>query len=154
MLKMKMCGLWVVSLLFAITTQAAGLTQAEVETYLAKMDKAVQQRNVRAVSELMSDQADVVINLTLQGQSQVLSMTKEQYIEMLGQGWSAASDYSYQTSGVVIKINGDHALIFSQVHEKMTIQGQVISTSSKEEARVERVGGKLLATRIVAYTQL
>lgn len=149
----KICTLFV-SFCFFTASHAAGLTEKTVNDYLARVDGAISTLSVAQVGDALSDNVAITINVTAGGRQQVMKPSKQEYLQMLQQGWVAASNYKYHRSNTKIKITGDRAYVTSDVTESMVVQGQSISGKSKEETTIELVGGKPKATKIVAHTAM
>jgi len=94
------------------------------------------------------------MNITMEGQTQVMKPSKQEYITMLKQGWSAYENYTYSKSNVIIKIQEGKAIVTANIKETMTVQGQNLSGESQEIVTIEIVNGNLLITNVVGYTAM
>lgn len=133
---------------------AGDLNEAAVNNFLNKLDAAIEKLDVNGVAATMSDAVDIILNIDMQGQKQVMQLTKAQYVDMLRQGWAAYSNYKYSRSNVKVKMNGNSALVTADVSETMTVQGQTMTGNSKEEVTVELQNGQPVITKIVGYTSM
>jgi len=133
---------------------ATELTEAAVKNLIDKVDKATIALNTSGIAEALSNNVIIVMHVNVQGKDHTVTPTKEQYISMLEQGWTAYKDYKYSKSGMVITMQGSKAVVKSNIIETMTIKGKEISGSSKEEVTVEMVNGKPLVTKVVGYTDM
>lgn len=149
-------GIFVLLSLVAVTTSsyASELTKETVKQVISRVDNAVNDLNAKAVGEEMSSDVSITMNISIQGQTQIMKPSKQEYIAMLEQGWALYTNYKYNRSNMVIKIKSDKAYITADVQESMTIQGQNISGTSKEETIIELVNGKPLVTAVTAHTSM
>ncbi len=149
----KVCFL-AFSLFASAISFASDLTEESVKSLLSKIDNAVANLNAAEVSKALSDNVIITINITMQGQTQVMRPSKQEYIAMLEEGWSMYENYKYRKSNVKIKIQGSKAFVSADVRESMTVQGQNIAGESKEEITIELINGKPLITNMVGYTSM
>ena len=149
----KVCFL-AFSLFASAISFASDLTEESVKSLLSKIDNAVANLNAAEVSKALSDNVIITINITMQGQTQVMRPSKQEYIAMLEEGWSMYENYKYSKSNVKIKIQGSKAFVSADVRESMTVQGQNIAGESKEEITIELINGKPLITNMVGYTSM
>ena len=149
----KVCFL-AFSLFASAISFASDLTEESVKSVLSKIDNAVANLNANEVSKVLSDNVIITINITMQGQTQVMRPSKQEYIAMLEEGWAMYENYKYSKSNVKIKIQGRKAFISADVRESMTVQGQNIAGESKEEITIELINGKPLITKVVGYTSM
>ncbi len=149
----KVCFL-AFSLFASAISFASDLTEESVKSLLSKIDNAVANLNAAEVSKALSDNVIITINITMQGQTQVMRPSKQEYIAMLEEGWSMYENYKYRKSNVKIKIQGSKAFVSADVRESMTVQGQNIAGESKEEITIELINGKPLITDMVGYTSM
>lgn len=133
---------------------AAELTEESVKELITSVELAANNKNVDGIASVLSDNVEIVLNLSFNGQTQVINSNKEDYISLLKQGWSISTNYKYVNKSSDITIDGDKAFVKAVVQEMMTIQGQDISAESKEESVVELIDGTLLVTKIVGYSSL
>lgn len=132
----------------------AKLTKADVEKLIDTMDQAVNDLDVSAVASTLSDNVKVVMDISVQGNTQTMTMNKQEYLTMLEQGWSAFEAYSYERTELNIDMQNTKALLSFSVEEKMRVQGQNIEGTSKGEATVKMVGGKPLFTKMLANVSM
>lgn len=133
---------------------SAKLTKTDVEKLIETLDQAVNDLDVSAVGSILSDNVEVVMDISSQGNTQTMKINKQQYLAMLEKGWSAFDDYSYKRTNLKIDIQDTKALLTFNVEEKMTVQGQKIEGTSKGEATVKMIGGKPLFTKMLANVSM
>lgn len=154
MSKIVKMSLLLVSLFFSTVSFSGGLTEQSVAQLIDAVDKAANNKSAAPIGDAMTDNVKIVMNVEFQGQTQVISPSKSEYLSLLEQGWAQSSNYKYSKSDVTIKIDGDKAFVSANVNESMTIQGQNISVFSKEKAVIELINGKPFITEIVGYTSM
>jgi len=142
------------TLVFATASYGAELTEESVRQIMSRLDRAVNDRNAKAVANELSNNVSITLNFSMRGQKQVLKPSKQRYISMLEQGWAKYSNYKYSRSNMTIAIKGDKALVSAVVHESMTVQGRNVSGSAKEEVIVELVDGKPVVTGVSGQVSL
>lgn len=132
----------------------AKLTKADVEKLIETMDQAVNDLDANAVASMLSENVEIVMDISSQGNTQTMTMNKQEYLTTLKQGWSAFEAYSYERTKLNIDMKNNKALLSFNVEEKMKVQGQNIEGTSKGEATVEMVGGKPLFTKMLANVSM
>ena len=147
---------WVFLFLFFIsaTSFSAELTENSVKNLLSEIDNAIVNLDANGVANALSDDVNITMNITMEGQTQVMKLSKQEYITMLKQGWSAYENYTYSKSNVIIKIQEGKAIVTANIKETMTVQGQNLSGESQEIVTIEIVNGNLLITNVVGYTAM
>jgi hypothetical protein len=150
-MSVKRCSIAILGLL-ALLSSAAGstteLTEASVRALIAKVDRAIPARNVAVIAEVLAERVVISVNMTVNGQLQHLSPDRGQYLDMLKQTWATVSDYRYRRYNQRITIEGHQAIVTADVWESATLNGQTMSTQSRETTIIESVDGKLQATAI------
>lgn len=148
----------VLFLIFSLTiltnSHASELTEESVKHVISAVDNAVNTLNADEVAKTLSSNVSITMNIDIQGQKQVLKPSKREYISMLQQGWAQYKNYKYHRSNVRIKIHNNKAFVTADISESMTIQGQNISGTSKEEVTIELVDGEPLITKVTGYVSM
>jgi len=135
-------------------TSKEGLTEKSVRGLMSQIDKAIASMNADRVGEALSDNVSITMNISTGGQKSVLKPSKQEYLTLLKEGWSQFTNYKYNRTTLKISLIGNKALITSDIYESMTMQGQNISGTSKEEATVELINGNPRITKVVGYTEM
>ncbi len=130
------------------------LTEEIVKTALYKIDNAVENMDADGVSDALSDDVIIVLNIKTQGQNEVIRPSKQEYIAMLKDGWSMSKNYKYTRSNLKIDIQGDKAIITADTRESMTVQGQHITSKVSEKVTMELINGKPLITNVVGHISM
>lgn len=156
-MKKIICNLFVLACFtLSLNLHAAQLDKNSIMQLMGKMDEMAASKNADAIAGYMSSDIKITMNISAQGQTQVLKPNKDQYLQMLKQGWAVAQNYSYKRDNVKINIveKGKKAVVTADVIESMIVQGQNFTGNSTEEAVVELVNGKLLITSVTGNTSM
>ncbi len=133
---------------------AGELTESSVKALMEKVESAALTKDTSKISDVMSDNILIILNVNMQGENHVMKLAKKEYLSRLQQGWDMCKNYKYKQSNMVIKIEGNRAIVTADSSESMTVQGKEVSGESKEETTIELVNGKPLITKIVGYTTM
>lgn len=133
---------------------AGEITKSNVEAIIKKVDSAILTLDANKISDSMSDNIVIIMNVTMEGKKHVIKPSKKEYLAMLQQGWDIYKNYTYKKSNIVIKIEGNRAVVTSDVSESMTVNGKKMSGESKEEITITLINGKPLITKVVGYTTM
>ena len=130
------------------------LTEEIVRDFITEIDNAIVNMDVDGVADALSDDAIIVMNINMQGQTHVIKPSKHAYIEMLEQGWSAATNYEYTRTNLKIVMQDNKAIVTALVRESMTVQGRNMDTRTREKITVELINGQPLITNVVGHSSL
>ncbi len=133
---------------------AGELTESSVKAFTEKVVSAILTKDTSKISDAMSDNVLIIINVNMQGENHVMKPAKKEYLSMLQQGWDMYKNHKYKQSNMVIKIEGNRAIVTADISESMTVQGKEMSAETKEETTIELVNGKPLITKVVGYTTM
>jgi len=144
-----MCSLF--ATVISCSSPSNDLTEEIVRSVVIDMERANENRDLDGISEALSDDVTIVLNINMRGQKQVLRPSKQEYISMLKESWSVVKNYRYSRSNLEIDIKGNRAFVTADVSESMTVQGRRISTEMREEATIEMVNARPLVTNVVGH---
>ncbi len=142
------------SLLFSIYATAGDLTESQVKQMLERIEVAVQNLDAAAIGRKLADDVFIEVTVNAQGQSQVIQLEKQQYLQLLQTGWASYEDYDYSQTINSIEVKGNKAYISSNSVETITMQGKTIEAGSKEASVIELINGVPLVTEIKAVTEM
>ncbi|MEC8010108.1 MAG: nuclear transport factor 2 family protein [Pseudomonadota bacterium] len=142
------------SLLFSFYATAADLTESQVRQILDRIEVAVQNLDAAGIGRQLADNVVIEVTVNAQGQSQVIQLEKQQYLQLLQTGWASYEDYDYSQTINSIVVKGNKAYISSNSVETMTMQGKTIEAGSKEASVIELINGVPLVTEIKAVTAM
>ncbi len=127
------------------------ISKAEVIALLARVDKAIVNRDIKTIADALSDQVEISGHITSPSHTGSFKYNKTQYIEMLRSTWGLATNYSYHRSNQTITLNGNQAKVAAQVTERMLMQQKFISVKSQETSILKKEDGKLVAVKITVH---
>jgi hypothetical protein len=133
-------------------TLAQGVSRAEAEAMLARLDRAVQARDTGAIAGALAENVSIELTVDMAGETERLALRKPEYVQTLDASWGLASEYRYQRNNQTFEIIGDKVVARSDVTETAVMQGQGFETRSTEVATIERVDGVPMFTKIVLDT--
>ena len=73
---------------------AGEITKSNVEAIIKKVDSAVLALDASKISDTMSDNILIIMNVTMQGKKHVIKPSKKEYLAMLQQGWDMYRSYT------------------------------------------------------------
>ena len=142
------------SFLVSFYATAGDLTESQVRHVLERIEVAVQNLDAAAIGRQLADDVFIEVTVNAQGQSQVIQLEKQQYLQLLQTGWASYEDYDYSQTINSIEVKGNKAYISSNSVETMTIQGKTVEAGSKEALVIELINGVPLVTEIKAVTAM
>ena len=134
--------------ILAAPSFAAGISEGAVKKLMADVDKAIPARNVAVIERLLADDVAIELTVNVDGNIRRFDMSRDEYLTMVRQAWSAATTYTYKRTNQKIVIQGRKAVVTADVTESLSSHGRTVVTRSQETAVVEDVRGTLQATAI------
>ena len=147
-------AVFVMAFMCALAVQAQNITQDEVNKYVSALDDAIRARNAAALGGFISDSASFVMTISAGGQTQTMRLGKREYLGLLNDTWSVATNYQYRRSNTKIALAGNKAKVSADIAESVVMDGRTISTRSSETVTLERVNGKLQLTGAVTNSSM
>ena len=154
MISMAKNILMAVFLVLSVQASAQDLNEASVKELIAKIDKAVSSRNVSEMGRYLSEDAQIILNLEAGGETQSVTLTKSEYLDITRQGFAAVSDYTFRRSNEQITLSGKSAKSSGDVIETFVMGGQRQTTRTKEVCTIELINGVLLITKLVGDSSM
>ena len=133
---------------------AEQLTKPMVQNVIQAVEAAANQQNPQALANVMADNVVIQLNIDMLGESQVVTPSKQEYIEVVSEAWSRFKGYHYKRSNTDISLAGDHAVVKARVHESMEINGHKVAGTSKEQVTIRLVGGQPKITHVIGSSSL
>ena len=137
---------------------STGLKESDVNELIESIDSAIANQDAEKLSEFLSDDVDITMNITMMGAIQKMSLSKDEYIKSAKESWASFSDYKYSRSNVQITIKGTTAIISADIKESMTMNFEGIdmamSGDSSEVVTVALINKKLIITKMFANTDM
>ena len=140
----------VVASSFAISAQAATMTDSLVQNYASAMKSAANSKNISQVARLVSD--DALISLSRKGKS--TSLDKEAYLKLLQTGWNQTSNYRYEISINNIVTTGEQAKANVTTTESWVKDGQNVSFVTNSRVTLTVATGNAVLLRAVSQVTI
>lgn len=147
---MKNIKLYIIGLLVMSSTVFGNITKTQVEDIISKIDNAMQTMDANKSSNMLSDNVEIIMNATIDGELKTMSIDKARYIASLRYGWSRAKNYKYNISNINIKLQDNKAYVYYTIKESMLMGEHNLSSTGEENLVIEDINGELLITKIVA----
>jgi len=130
------------------------ITEEQVAAFLDEVARETNNNNVKALLAQLSD--NVYITFSQEGSSTIESFTKDEYSELMSQGFDYMNDYknSHQNTDITIRPGGKSAVVTMEILESGSILGTAISASTDTIIELELQGGELLITSIDGIIRL
>lgn len=154
MLKIFKYCLLIMTFAAATSSYASSLSEENINQFLSKVEKASASFDTQVIDKALSDDVKITMHVSMQGQKQTMTPSKQDYLAMGQQAKALYKNYQITRSNTVIKINGDQAFVTGDVTESMTMQGQNISANTKEELTIKVMNGNLVVTEMVGYSNM
>ncbi|CAA0109215.1 Uncharacterised protein [BD1-7 clade bacterium] len=138
----------------SLSAFAEGISRAEVDALIKKMDTGINTKNVEAVSDTLSDNINITINIEMFGSKQVMTPNKQTYITLLRDGWKTYEQYTYKRTDEKVQLEPTKAIIQATVTESFVVGGTKITGVTQETSVAEKVDGKLLFTQITGDSKM
>ena len=134
----------------SISAQAAAMTEALVQNYIAAMKSSANSQNVNQVARLVSD--DALISLSRKGKS--TSLDKDAYLKLLQNSWNNTSNYRYDISVDNIVITGDQAKANVTTNESWVKDGKNVSFVTTSRVTLTLSTGNAVLLRAVSQVTI
>lgn len=134
----------------SISAQAATMTEALVQNYVAAMKSSANSQSINQVSRLVSD--DALISLSRKGKS--TSLDKDAYLKLLQDSWSNTSNYRYNISVDDIVITGAQAKANVTTNESWVKDGQKVSFVTTSRVTLTLSTGNAVLLRAVSQVAI
>jgi ketosteroid isomerase-like protein len=140
----------VVAAMLPVVAHAADVTEAAVRALIDQTDRAVAAKDLRALSQTISDDIDMVVSVTAGGSTQPMRMNKAEYMQAFQDIWQSGAQHSYRRSNTKIRPMGKTAVVTYDMAESFLVPGQAqaLTSSSSLTATVEYVKGALQITKV------
>ncbi|GAF60812.1 LOW QUALITY PROTEIN: aspartate aminotransferase [Psychrobacter sp. JCM 18903] len=133
----------------SISAQAAAMTEALVQNYIAAMKSSANSQNVNQVARLVSD--DALISLSRKGKS---TSDKDAYLKLLQNSWNNTSNYRYDISVDNIVITGDQAKANVTTNESWVKDGKNVSFVTTSRVTLTLSTGNAVLLRAVSQVTI
>lgn len=134
----------------SVSAQAATMTEALVQNYVAAMKSSANSQSINQVSRLVSD--DALISLSRKGKS--TSLDKDAYLKLLQNSWNDTSNYNYDISVDNIVITGTQAKANVTTNESWVKNGQKVSFVTTSRVTLTLSTGNAVLLRAVSQVTI
>lgn len=134
----------------SISAQAATMTEALVQNYIAAMKSSANSQSINQVARLVSD--DALISLSRKGKS--TSLDKDAYLKLLQNSWNNTSNYNYDISVDNIVITGTQAKANVTTNESWVKNGQRVSFVTTSRVTLTLSTGNAVLLRAVSQVTI
>jgi hypothetical protein len=147
----------VVSILLSLPAQAADrITDEQIQQVINATDAAAMNRDTADIGEYLSDSFRKIIEFRYKKWMAKVKVRKDQYLEMIDEGWATPGEYDYQRDDIEIHImpDGLSGQSHSTVTEHVIQDGEKMTSKFREYATYELENGRTVITRVSGHTLL
>ena len=147
----------VLSVLLSHPAQAAErITREQIQQVIDATDAAAMNRDTAGIGEYLSDSFEKTIEFPYKKWMAKVRLHKEDYLELIDEGWANTGDYDYQRHDTEIHISPDglSGLSHSTVIENIVQEGEKMTSKFREYATYELENGRPVITRVSGHTLL
>ncbi len=147
----------IVTLLLSLPTQAAErITNEHIQQVIDATDAAAINRDTAAIGEYLSDSFEKIIEFPYKKWMAKVKLYKDDYLELIDEGWANLVEYDYQRKDTEIHImpDGLSGLSHSTVTENIVQDGKKMTSKFREYATYELENGRPVITRVSGHPLL
>lgn len=147
----------VVSVLLSLPTHAAErITDEQIQQVIDATDVASMNRDAAGIGTYLAESFKKIVEFPYKKWMAKVTVRKDQYLEIIEEGWASGGNYYYQREDTVIHIMPDGLSGVSQstVTENTTQDGETMTSRFREYATYEREDGRLVITEVSGHTLL
>ena len=132
---------------------ANDLTEMAVKSLIIKLDKAMRDRDEHQLTEILSHDVKVTLQITFFGKKKIKILSRDEYILLVKETWLQYSDYAYTRDDLKVEIRSSEAVVSSVLTEMMSKFGFRIQGKTQEKNTIKWQAGKLVITSMVAMSE-
>ena len=147
----------VLSVLLSHPAQAADrITSEQIQQVIDATDAAAMNRDTAGIGVYLSDSFEKTIEFPYKKWMAKVKLGKEDYLQLIDEGWTNTGDYDYQRNNTEIHISPDglSGLSHSTVTENIIQDGEKMTSKFREYATYELENGSPFITRVSGHTLL
>ena len=147
----------VVSILLSLPAQAADrITSEQIQQVIDATDTAAMNRDAGGISKHLSDSFKKILEFRHKKWMAKVTVRKDQYLELIDEGWESSGAYYYQRDDTEIHIKPDglSGVSHSTVTENIVLDGEKMTSKFREYATYELENGRPVITRVSGHTLL
>jgi hypothetical protein len=133
---------------------ASRITAEQVRQVMAATDAAAQDADVQTIGNYLGRAFFKYVDVRANEEPATARINRDQYLQMIQEGWSKVDNYAYQRKDVVINVapDGSTAESFSTVVETFAVDGNEMVSKVREYARYELENGRPVIVNIDSQT--
>ena len=147
----------VVSILLSLPAQAAErITHEQIQQVINATDAAAMSRDTAGIGEYLSDSFRKIIEFRYKKWMAKVKVRKDQYLEIIDEGWATPGEYDYQRDDIEIHImpDGLSGQSHSTITENTIQDGEKITSKFREYATYTLENGRPVITLVSGHTLL
>lgn len=147
----------VLSVLLSHPAQAAErITSEQIRQVIDATDAAAMNRDTAGIGVYLSDSFEKTIEFPYKKWMAKVKLGKEDYLQLIDEGWTNTGEYDYQRNNTEIHISPDglSGLSHSTVTENIIQDGEKMTSKFREYATYELENGSPFITRVSGHTLL
>jgi len=146
-----------VSVLLSLPVQAADqITDEQIQQVINATDAAAMNRDTAAIGEYLSESFRRMIEFRHKKWMAKVKLRKDQYMELLDEGWAKTGEYDYQREDTEIHIapDGLSGQSSSTVTENIVQDGETMTSKFREYATYKLENGRPVITQVSGHILL
>ena len=147
----------VVSILLSLPAQAEErITSEQIHQVIIATDAAAMNRDTTGIGEYLSDSFRKIIEFRYKKWMAKVKLRKDQYLELIDEGWANSGEYDYQRDDIEINISLDglSGQSHSTVTENVVLDGEKMTSKFREYATYALENGRPVITQVSGHTLL
>jgi hypothetical protein len=147
----------VVSILLSLPAQAAErITDEQIQQVIYATDAAAMNRDSAGIGEYLSDSFRKIIEFRYKKWMAKVKVRKDQYLEIIDEGWANSGEYDYQRDEIEIHImpDGLSGQSHSTITENTIQDGEKITSKYREYATYALENGRPVITQVSGHILL
>ena len=147
----------VVSILLSLPAQAEErITSEQIHQVIIATDAAAMNRDTTGIGEYLSNSFRKIIEFRYKKWMAKVKLRKDQYLELIDEGWANSGEYDYQRDDIEINISPDglSGQSHSTVTENVVLDGEKMTSKFREYATYALENGRPVITQVSGHTLL
>ena len=147
----------VVSVLLSLPTHAAErITDEQIQQVIDATDVASMNRDAAGIGTYLAESFKKIVEFPYKKWMAKVTVRKDQYLEIIDEGWASGGNYYYQREDTVIHImpDGSSGQSYSTITETLSLRGTRMISKYREHALYALEDGKPVITQISGHTLL
>ncbi len=145
----------VLAVLLSLQAQAGdNITREHIQQVIDETDAAARNRNTADIGYYLSDAFEKVIQFPHDKWMATVRLDKQEYLELIEEGWPTIEEYEYRRDSTVIHVmpDGLSGRSYSTITETLTLDGTRRVSKFREHALYALENGRPVITQISGHT--